>query len=642
MKKFKVTFYPDNRKIEVDQGENLLRAALAAEVHVNASCGGDGTCGKCRVVVDKGSVRAKGYAKLSSEEKKEGYVLACLCQIESDLEVRVPPESRLGRVPKERERVKVCGHIFPADATERLRLVRLDPPAKKIFLVLSPPTLDDSASDTQRISRGLRAAGFREERIEFDPPVLKYLANLVREAAFKVTATVLTDDTGLKVTKTEKGDTSGNHYAIAVDLGTTTVVARLVDLKNKETLSEKSDYNGQVSCGEDVISRIVFASKEGGLDKLQHLVIQTINKLLKGLIDETGADAKNISAVFVAGNTIMLHLLLGLSPKYIREEPYIPTVSVFRWIEARELGIDLPDSTYVDPLPCVASYLGADVVAGIAATGVSRKKELALYIDIGTNGEIVLGGEDWLISCSCSAGPAFEGGGVKHGMRATAGAIEQVRIDAETCEPMILTIEGKKPVGICGSGLIDTLAELFLSRIIDRRGKFDLSLSTPRVRKGENGAEYVLVWGQESKTKKDIVLTEVDIDNLLRAKAAVFAGINILLDSVAVSLKDIEEIYIAGAFGKYLEVEKAIAIGLLPDLPCEKFIFIGNGSLGGAHMVAVSREGKDEVKRVARRMTYLDLSMNPKFMDGYVSALFLPHTNAELFPSVMAQIANSK
>jgi uncharacterized 2Fe-2S/4Fe-4S cluster protein (DUF4445 family) len=642
VKKYKATFYPDNREVVVDQGENLLRAALAAEVHVNASCGGDGTCGKCRVVVDKGLVTTKGSPKLSGEEKKEGYVLACLSQVQSDVEVRVPPESRLGRVPRERERVKACGHIFPADTTERLRLVRLEPPAKKVFLELSPPTLDDSASDTQRVARGLRSSGFREEKIELDAPVLKYLASLLREADFKITATLLEDDRGIRITKIEKGDTAENHYAIAVDVGTTTVVARLVDLGSKEALAERSDYNSQVSCGEDVISRIVFASKKGGLDKLQNLAIKTINNLTKKLIEETGVDPEDISAVYIAGNTIMLHLLLGLNPKYIREEPYIPTVSIFPWIRARDLGIDLPDYTYVYPLPCVASYLGADVVAGIAATGISRKKKLALYIDIGTNGEIVLGGEDWLISCSCSAGPAFEGGGVKHGTRATAGAIEQVRIDAETCEPMILTIGGRKPMGICGSGLIDTLAELFLSRIINQRGKFDLTLSTPRVRKGESGAEYVLVWEDESGTKKDIVITEVDIDNLLRAKAAIFAGISILLDSVAVSLGDIEEIYIAGAFGKYLEVEKAVTIGLLPDLDCDKFIFIGNGSLWGAHMVALSREGRDEVRRVARRMTYLDLSTNPRFMDGYVSALFLPHTNAELFPSVMAQMANSR
>lgn len=641
MKKFKATFYPDNREVEVDQGENLLRAALAAEVHVNASCGGDGTCGKCRVVVDKGLVTTRESLKLSEEERKEGYVLACVSQIESDVEVRVPPESRLGKVPKERERVRVCGHIFPAEATERLRYTRLDPPVRKIFIQLPLPTLDDSASDTQRISRGLRGAGYKEERIEFDPPVLKYLASVLREAGFKVTATIVEDSGSLKVTKIEPGDTSQKHYAMAVDLGTTTIVTRMVDLKNKEAVAERSDYNGQVSCGEDVISRIVFASKKGGLEKLQQLAVKTINSLAKGLIDETRVDPRDISALYIAGNTIMLHLLLGLNPKYIREEPYIPTVSIFPWIRARDLGIDLFDSIYVYPLPCVASYLGADVVGGIAATGISKKKKLALYIDIGTNGEIVLGGEDWLISCSCSAGPAFEGGGVKHGMRATAGAIEQVRIDAETCEPMILTIGGRKPMGICGSGLIDTLAELFLSRIIDQRGKFDLTLSTPRVRKGESGAEYVLVWEDESGTKKDIVITEVDIDNLLRAKAAIFAGISILLDSVAVSLEDIEEIYIAGAFGKYLEVEKAVTIGLLPDLDCDKFIFIGNGSLWGAHMVALSREGRDEVRGVARRMTYLDLSTNPRFMDGYVSALFLPHTNAELFPSVMAQMANN-
>lgn len=640
MRKFKVTFYPDNRQVEVSQGENLLRAAMAAEVHINASCGGDGTCGKCKVIVDKGKVEAQKSTKLSEKETKEGYALACLSTVQSDLEVRVPAESRLGRVPEERERPLSCGRIYSAaEKADRLRQWELDPAVKKLYLELSPPSLDDNASDASRIRLTLKGMGVDEARVSFDLPVLRHLASLLRQADWKVTVTLLDNGQEVKVTKVEAGDTLKKHYAVAVDLGTTTVVAKLIDLNKKEALAELSDYNGQVSCGEDVISRIVFSRKEGGLKRLQELAVQTINKLIGELEGEVGIGAHDIDALYVAGNTIMLHLLLGLDPKYIREEPYIPTASLFSWVRARDLGLEVSETAYLYPLPCVASYMGADVVAGLVAAGLTQEEKLSLYIDIGTNGEIVLGHRDWLISCSCSAGPAFEGGGVKHGMRATASAIEGVRIDPDTLEPMILTIGGRKPTGICGSGLIDTIAELFLARIIDQKGKIDLSLDTKRVRKGEGRPEYVLVWAEESGTGKDIVITEVDIDNLIRAKAAVYAGISILLESVEVSLPQVEEVLIAGAFGKYLEIEKAITIGLLPEMPCEKFVFVGNGSLWGAHMVSLSKGAKEEVEKAAQRMTYLDLSTNPKFMDGYVSALFLPHTHTELFPSVARQMA---
>ncbi len=637
MKYFKVRFYPENREIEVEDGENLLRAAMAAEVRINASCGGDGTCGKCRVIIDKGQVEREPTSILTEEEVGEGYVLACRTLITSDLEVRIPPESRLGRILEKERAAPTCGHLLSSkEWEERLAELKSDPPFKKVFVPFSPPTLDDNMSDLQRLRRELGRKSIQCTGV--DLPVLKKLAAILRQGNWQITATLLEDEQGCRLISVEPGDTTGQYYAVAVDVGTTTVAAQLINLDTRKAVALNSIFNAQASCGEDVISRIVFSIKDEGLEKLQRLVVGTINKLIKGLIEKSGVDSHQISGIIAAGNTTMTHLLLGLDPRYIREEPYIPTVTSFPWLKAEEIGIKDVPNAYLYCFPCVASYIGGDITAGVIASGITEREKLSLFIDVGTNGEIVLGNKDWLISCSCSAGPAFEGGGVKHGMQATRGAIEQVRIDQGSLEPMIITVGQTKPIGICGTGIIDTIAELFLSRAIDQKGKFNLEIDTPRIREGEFGPEYVLAWAQDSRCKQDIVLSEADIENLIRAKAAVFAGINILTESVDVSLFDIEEVIIAGAFGNYLEIEKVVTIGLLPELPCDKFTFMGNSSILGAQAAAQSREVIEKAEKIARKITYLELSTNTKFMDQYVSALFLPHTNVEKFPKVLTQL----
>lgn len=629
----KVTFLPDSKQVEVPKGENILRAAMAAEVKINASCGGDGTCGKCKVFVDKGEVKQKPGGKLDKKEQDKGVKLACLTTVESDVEVRIPVESRLGKPARKREYVPTCGHILSAREWEKRLKWEVEPAFKKFYLEIPKPTLDDSIGDLRRIRRELRK-NHNLDGLDVDFSFTKDLAKVLRDGDFKVTVTVL--DTGLesKLISVEPGDTCASHYAVALDIGTTTVVAQLVDLNQGETVAESSDYNAQASCGADIISRIVYSTKKDGLEKLTYLVRDKINSLIADLIKKSEVSSDSICGIIVAGNTTMLHLLLGLDPRHIREEPYIPTVTENLWLKAKDIEIKVSEKAYLHTFPCVASYIGGDIVAGVLASGMFQTDKLTLYIDIGTNGEIVLGNKEWLMAVSCSAGPAFEGGVIKHGTRAVAGAIEQVRIDEDTLEPMILTVEQKKPIGICGTGLVDLLAELFLSGAIDQKGKINLEVDTKRIREGELGPEYVLVWKGDSDTGEDIVITEVDIDNLMRAKAAIFAGIKILVESSEVEFKDIDEVLIAGAFGNYLEVEKVMTIGLLPELPCDKFTFIGNGSLLGAHLVAMSKEMDKEAAELAQKITYVDLSTNPKFMDEYVSALFLPHTNIEMFPTV--------
>ncbi len=636
--KCSVCFYPDDRCIEVDKGENLLRAAMKADVHINASCGGEGYCGKCRVIVEKGDVEQTEPIKLSEEETKQGYVLSCRSSIKSDLEVRVPIETQLGDKGVLRRRPPIPLHGFTLSAedwAERLPQWELNPPTTKVHLVMDKPTLEDNVSDAERIKRELnRLTGV--SNVVVDYAVLSRLPTMIRASSYDITVHVLDTGRELRLVRIEKGDTSPRQASIAIDVGTTTITAQIVDLQTGKVIAEASDYNGQISYGEDVITRIIYSTRSTGLAKLQSVVVNTVWNLIQQMVEKSGIEFCNITHLSVSGNTTMMHLLLGIDPRYIRVDPYIPATNKFPWIKASSIGIRIASGVYLHPTPCVASYVGGDITAGVLASGMFNSEVLTLYIDIGTNGEMVLGNKDWMLSCSCSAGPAFEGGGVKHGMRATRGAIEQVRINEATKEPMIITVGNRRPIGICGSGLIDTLAELFLTDIVNEKGKFHRD-GTPRIREGENSWEYVLCWADKSGTNRDIVITEIDIDNLMRAKAAIFAGIQILVNEVELSIGDIEEILIAGAFGRYLEIDKAIIIGLMPDVDMDKVKFVGNGSLLGSYLMSLSKNLIEEADKIAEKMTYLELSTNPRFMDEYVSALFLPHTDTEKFPTVIAR-----
>jgi uncharacterized 2Fe-2S/4Fe-4S cluster protein (DUF4445 family) len=640
----KVLFLPDNRYIMVAKGESLLKTAMDADVHVNASCGGSGSCGKCRVVIDEGEVEREPNPKLSEDDIAKGYAMACQAKVMSDLKVTIPLESRIGdkRIFERKEPEPAHGYLLSAEDWEkRLPAWELNPSTRKVHLVLTKPTIDDSTSDAERVKRGLAVeAGLRD--VVLDYPVLQRLPNMARQSHWDLTVTVLDTGEGLRGVRIEQGDTSLRQSAIAIDVGTTTISAELIDLDTGEVTARAADYNAQVAFGEDVITRIIYATRGTGLAKLQSVVVGTIWSLIKNMVEQAGIEYCNITHLVIAGNTTMTHLLLGLNPKYIREEPYIPSGTVFPWIKSSDVGLRIAAGVYVYAIPCVASYVGGDITAGILASGIFNSDKLTLYIDIGTNGEMVLGNKEWLLSCSCSAGPAFEGGGVKNGMRATSGAIEQVRINKINYEPMIITVSRRKPIGICGSGLIDSLSEMFLTGIINEKGKINLDLHTNRVRSTENGAEYVLVWAEDSATRRDIVITEVDIDNLLRAKAAVYAGIEILLSSMDMDVTMIDELLIAGAFGRYLEVDKAVAIGLLPDIGYDKIKFVGNGSLLGAHLSALSKDMMHKADDIATQMTYLELSMNPRFMDRYMSALFFPHTNLDDFPTIKAKLETNR
>jgi len=637
-KKLKVHFDPDNVDIVVEQSENLLQAAIAAGVHIYASCGGNGTCGTCKVLIEKGEVESNKTEKVSEKEYKQGVRQACQSRVITDLTVYIPVESRLEKAVLSREK-KVVSEALATGW-------RFKPPLSKFFIELPPPTLEDNTSDLSRLLRSLRQQ-HNLSNISVDFDVVKKLANVLRDGDWKATVTTLVtaakpragDRSRPRVINIEPGDTREKHYSLAFDIGTTTVCGQLLDLNRGKVIAESIAYNGQISYGEDVITRIAYCQKARGLKKLQQAVVATINGVIEELLTQKQVDVEHIGHIIVAGNTTMTQILLGLEPKYIRLAPYTPVANFFPPVEANSLGIKVRKQVYLFAFPSVASYVGGDIVSGIVGAGVHQRKILTFFMDIGTNGEIVVGNSDWMVTASCSAGPAFEGGGIKHGIVATGGAIEEFNINPVNLEPEIGTIGGAKPKGICGSGLINIVAGLFEAKGIGQNGKFNRDLSTKRIRQGSDGYEYVLSWAPETQIGKDIVITEIDIDNLMRAKAAMYAGCQTLSKSVGISCSDFEQVIIAGAFGSNIDIEKAITIGLLPDLPVDKFIFIGNGSLLGARLTSFSTDLLDDARRVAQMMTNLELSENAKFMNNYVAALFLPHTNANEFPTVSKRLA---
>ncbi len=653
--KFKIKFLPYNVELDVyREGEILLRIAMAAGVHINASCGGIGACGKCRVIIKKGLENIKGgkSPKLTKEEINKGYRLACLTKVYGPIEVEIPKESQIDSSVFELK--KEPEHVLSATKIEHLvPSYKLNPTVFKVYLPLPEPTMDDNINDVDRIVRELKKQ-YNIENVTFDFSVVKKLPTLLRESNWKIVLTIVSIENRYKVIDIVPGKKGAQNYAFVVDIGTTGVSGELLDLNvcnllsdsieeisiaKGSVLAEHSIYNKQVSYGEDVITRIVYAIKGDGLKILQKAAADTINEILDKCIEKSGVNREDISFMVTAGNTTMTQLFLGVNPKYIREEPYVPTARLFPPVRATQVGINLKESTYVYTFPNVASYVGGDIVSGVLATGIYQSPELTLFMDIGTNGEMVLGNQDWLVCTSCSAGPAFEGGGIKFGMRATPGAIEQAKINPETLEPMIMTIGGVKPIGICGSGLIDLISEMFKAGIISQNGKFNKELSHPRIRLSEAGGyEYVIVWKENSGIDEDITICEADIDNLLRAKGAVFAGCKILLESVGMTFDDVERIIIAGGFGKYINLEKAIKIGLFPELEPEKFIYVGNSSLMGARLVAFSRDLMLEAEKISNMMTHIELANNMKFMEEFVAACFLPHTDPNLFPKTMKEI----
>lgn len=636
MKEFKVSFDVTDESVSVPSGTLLLDAARLAGIEINQPCGGQGRCGRCAVQILDGAVRRRSTLRLTAEDVALGYALACQTIVEGDVQVHVPLQEKIER--------RLTTDLTVADVTAPASYqFDTDQTIRRVSLTLSEPNMDDQTDDLSRFLTAIRQqAGFAQVSVSLG--LLRKMGGVLREGQWTVTAIL---DTGFAEGETSKTarlidilpgtvPEAEPIWGAAIDIGTTTVTVWLVDLVTGKVHAQASEYNGQIVRGEDVISRIVYLGKNGNGDELKLLVLETINNLLESVCRQAGDSAKpeRIVKASIAGNSTMIHLLLGIPAASIRLSPFVTAVNQAPLLSAQEVGIDIHPEATIDCLPGVASYVGSDITAGVHASGMDLSPTLTLFMDVGTNGEIVLGSNEWLVACACSAGPAFEGAGVVSGMRATQGAIEEVWINGKDFEPSYRVIGSVNPAGICGSGLISLLAEMFMTGIIDKAGNLNMHLNTPRIREGAQGPEYVVAWADQTKTGRDITITHVDIDNLLRTKGAIYAGYSVLAESVGVSLEMIEQMLIGGSFGKYINVEKAIQIGLLPDLAWDRFKFLGNTSVLGAYYALLDRKSRERITEIASKMTYIELSADNRFYEAFMSALFLPHTDLSKFPSV--------
>ncbi len=631
-----IRFEPSGQQVQVSTGTLLSEAAKLAGLELNMPCGGQGRCGRCAVIAKNGGgIRRRSTVRLSVDDLAAGYALGCQTVVEGDAVITIPPQEKIERrLATDKTALRVT---LPFDYHPQQQQ-----PLRLFHVSMEPPDMADQTDDWSRLKRALSMPD-----LTVDLPTLRQLGPALRAQNWAATAVIETDTwsqpEGPPRLVTLLPADSPALVGAAVDIGTTTVSLYLVNLQTGKILARSAEYNGQIKRGEDVISRIIFAGKNNGLAELQMLVVETINTLLERAARRADIAPAQIYKMTVAGNSTMLHLFLGLPPTSIRLEPFVTAINQPLPVRATDLGLNIHPQATVDCLPGVAGYVGADISAGVIGSQMCTSAALTLFLDVGTNGEMVMGDCDWLISCACSAGPAFEGAGVRDGMRATIGAIEEVWINHQSYEPDCRVIPNPKlevqglptpPQGLCGSGLISLLAEMFITGVVDKGGNLNFNLNTPRIRMGEHGPEYVVTWAHETAHTQDIVITNVDIDNLMRAKGAIYAGFTVLAQSVGVELEMVERVLIGGSFGQYINVEKAVQIGLLPDMAWDRFEFLGNTALQGALLALLNRDYRQRVAEVAARMTYLELSADNSFYDAFVSAMFLPHTDLEQFPSV--------
>jgi len=631
----RVRFEPSGLKTEVPRGATILDAARRAGVYLTSICGGDGYCGKCKVVVNEGETDTSPTTLLSQQEIREGTVLACQTRVRSDLTVTVPKSHALdtGRIVVDSD-----AHRFSEMAGEDVGrgAFPFDPLVRKLHLEMSPPNEQDQLADHERLYLAIRK--------QYDAPhmqtgfrILQQLPAILQEAAYNATAIVAQRGDVAEVVDVEPGDTSGCNYAVVVDVGTTTVVAHLVDLASATTVDAEATYNSQMHFGDDYIRRIMYAEEHNAFDEMQHRIVADVNDLIQTIAVRQGIDLGCIASLICAGNTAMIHFLLNLDVRRIRRSPYVPAAAWIPPIRAAEAGIRINKRGLLYCLPAVGAYVGSDIVAGVLATRLYESKDLSLFIDIGTNGEVVLAGEEWMVCASSSAGPAFEGSGVRHGMRAAPGAIERVTAD-EDGNLRWRTIGEGPPRGLCGSGLLDLLAAMLEAGIIDRTGRF-ANPDDPRLGEGPDGLEFTVVPARNGH--EPIVITQADVANLIRSKAGVHAAIEILMQTTGTEADALASVYVAGGFGNYLDVASAVTVGLLPDLPAERIHFVGNASIAGAKMAIMSRQALAKAEEIADRMTYFDLMNHPDYMDAFTQANFLPHTDIARFPSVRERLGGA-
>ncbi|MGA3289091.1 MAG: ASKHA domain-containing protein [Candidatus Bathyarchaeia archaeon] len=623
-KEIEICFQPEGKMITVTSGITVLEAAKEAGIGIRSECGGEGSCGKCRVII-KNQAEVSGATAvekkhLSSSELTNGLRLACCACVQGNLAVMVPSESRIGK-----RKIQALGAE---------RNVKLNPAIRKLHLELSKPTIYDAQPDFERLLESLQRRGITD--LEIDLELLQTLPNILREAEWEVTVTVWNDK---KIVSVEEGNTEKNRYGFSVDIGTSKIVGYLVDLTSGEVIAFKSIENPQLIRGEDIITRIAYAQADDeNFKELHQALIETINSLIVGACQESNVKTRDVYEVTVVGNTAMHHFFLGIQTKNLLFAPYVPAIKRAVNIKAASLKIDTNPLGNVHVLPNIAGFVGADAVADVLATGMHKMEKMCLLIDIGTNGEVFVGNKQSIVACSCAAGPAFEGMHIEHGMKAGTGAIERVRIDSETLNVEFVTIDDEKPVGICGSGVVDAVAEMFRSGVINQRGDFNKNLETKHLRIVNGETKFVIAWKHETSLGNDITISRRDIQEMQLAKAALHTGATVLMKEMNVVEADIKHAFIAGAFGKYLSPESAKLIGLIPDVAAERIEFVGNTAVSGAKRALVSMQARSEAQKISASVNYVELMTAPSFRKEFLDSIFLPHRNIEKYPSVQNQL----
>lgn len=617
-------FQPVGRKATTRKGSTLLELASETEVSLESICGGAGSCGKCKVRVTDGMeflspVNETEVKVLTPAEVASGMRLACQATAtsEGDIAVHVPEGSLRGH------------HRLLASGVEPP--VSLKPALRKIVLRIPPATLRDIRADDDRLLDMLNSEAAVAANIS--QGVHRSIPGALREKSWEATVTLFRDE---EVIMVEPGDTSGELLGAAVDVGTTKIAAYLIDLTSGESLGQVSEPNPQIPFGEDVMSRITFATRNAdGLEKLHGAVISTVNFMIRSLCDKAGKDPTDVMEVMVVGNTAMHHMFFGIPPSHLASAPYAPAVRSSLSVDPGHLGVDIYPFGKVSSLPNIAGFVGADAVAVLVSSGLYDDEDIGMMIDIGTNTEIIAGNRERLLGCSCASGPAFEGAHIRHGMRASTGAIERVSIEPETLSVHLRTVDDAPPRGICGSGIVDALAEMLRCGVISSSGKIVPEKGPGRVRPGADGKlEFVLAMKDETENGSEVTVTQNDIQEIQLAKSAIFTGISVLVRRLGIRYSDIMTIYAAGAFGTYIDASSAMAIGMYPDVPVERIKFIGNAAGSGARMALKSLDTRTLADRLSKSVEYVELASEADFQSEFAKAMFLPHREEDRFPSL--------
>ena len=623
MSKCRVVFFPPNEEVTVESGTSLLDAASTARISIKNLCGGDGICGRCKMIVKEGDVSGDVSPKLTREEIRKGFVLACMTYVQSDVTIEIPKETLAKekvKADRDAERFRTFEQTVALKGSEPFPLV------KKVYVELDEPTLANNTADHERLMDILcRKIGVR--KMQTGLKIIKILPDILRDNDFKITATVGLRKEIAEIMNVEGGNTEGANYIIAVDIGTTTIVAHLIDVNTLQTLDAQACYNSQSIYGREVTRRMITAEKKGD-NELQKMLVQDINQLIENQANQNSVDLKDINAVVCAGNTAMGHFLLGLPVENIRRYPYVATSVDPPPLRAAEVGIEINPRGLLYSLPGISACVGSDIIAGILATGLYEQDEISLLVDIGTNGETVIGNREWIVSSSASAGPALEGASLSCGIQAEKGAIEKFFIEDGAIG--YKTIGDYPPKGICGSGIIDLVSVLLQFEVIDRSRNF-VEKESNTFEEIDGKRSYVLVPKDKTRTGKQIFVTESDIENIITAKAAIYAAMKILIKRLDMSFDDIDRFYIAGAFGNYINIESAIAIGLIPNLSRDRIVNAGNTSIKGAKIAALYKDAFDKIEEIRRKTTYYDLMGANDYVDEFKKAMFIPHTDIDEF-----------